>query len=297
MDFDPTDPSLRTGGRGRNSAGVMCCAVVCGCRSASVPRPCCRRATTRRRPPTRTAARRRIQLARPDNPVTLPHQGQQPGDRGRTGAGDRWGLQDPQLRRLHGPGRHEGFRAEVRRRGRGHAVQQLRRDAGQDHASPARPSTWSFPARACLSRMVYGELLQPLNHTYVPNLANVWPEYQDPWYDLGAQYTVPYTVYTTGVAYRADRVAASPTTATTCSGTSSTRARSYILDDSRRGASAWRFCATTSPSDINTDDPALHPRGHGQADRTDRRCEGQDRRLGILLDPRGHCDRPPSVVR
>jgi spermidine/putrescine transport system substrate-binding protein len=34
----------------------------------------------------------------------------------------------------------------------------------------------------------------------------LWPEYQDPWYDQGSQYTVPYTVYTTGIGYRADRV-------------------------------------------------------------------------------------------
>ena len=44
-----------------------------------------------------------------------------------------------------------------------------------------------------------------MNHSYVPNLKNLWPEYQNPWYDLGARYTVPYTIYGTGVAYRTDR--------------------------------------------------------------------------------------------
>ncbi len=62
-----------------------------------------------------------------------------------------------------------------------------------------------FPGPSVLSKMVYAELLQPLNHSYVPNLSNVWPEYQDPWYDQGARYTVPYTIYGTGVFYRADR--------------------------------------------------------------------------------------------
>ena len=65
-----------------------------------------------------------------------------------------------------------------------------------------------------MSRMVYNELIQPLNQTYVGNLKNTWPEYQDPWYDLGAKYSVPYTVYTTGVGYRADRRHPSRTTAT-----------------------------------------------------------------------------------
>lgn len=63
-----------------------------------------------------------------------------------------------------------------------------------------------FPGPSILGRMVFGKLLQPLNHSYLPNLKNVWPEYQDPWYDQKAQYTVPYTVYTTGICYRTDRV-------------------------------------------------------------------------------------------
>ena len=38
--------------------------------------------------------------------------------------------------------------------------------------------------------------------------ANVWPSYYNPgpYYDLGWNYTVPYTIYTWGVAYRRDRV-------------------------------------------------------------------------------------------
>ena len=62
------------------------------------------------------------------------------------------------------------------------------------------------PGPTVLSRLVYSELLQPFNKSYLSNLANVWPEFQDPWYDLGSQYTVPYTTYTTGVGYRTDRV-------------------------------------------------------------------------------------------
>ncbi len=62
------------------------------------------------------------------------------------------------------------------------------------------------PGPSILGRMVFGKLLQPLNHSYLPNMKHLWPEYRDPWYDLKAQYTVPYTVYTTGVSYRTDRV-------------------------------------------------------------------------------------------
>ena len=48
-----------------------------------------------------------------------------------------------------------------------------------------------FPGPSVLSKMVYTELLQPLNHSYVPNLKNVWPEYQDPWYDQGRSTPCP----------------------------------------------------------------------------------------------------------
>ena len=46
-----------------------------------------------------------------------------------------------------------------------------------------------FPGPSVMSRMVYGKLLQPLQLSYMTNLKNAWPEYQDPWYDQGSQYT------------------------------------------------------------------------------------------------------------
>ncbi len=70
-----------------------------------------------------------------------------------------------------------------------------------------------FPTTDYISRLVQGgesgPLIQPLNHELIPNLAgNVWSSFTDPgpFYDLGARYTVPYTIYTTGVAYRRDRI-------------------------------------------------------------------------------------------
>lgn len=62
-----------------------------------------------------------------------------------------------------------------------------------------------FPTPDQISKLVYGKMLQPLNHSYIPNLeANMWPSYQNPFYDQGWRYTVPYATYTTGVAYRRD---------------------------------------------------------------------------------------------
>ena len=55
-----------------------------------------------------------------------------------------------------------------------------------------------FPTPDRLGRLVVGKTLQPLNHDYLPNLANVWPSVQDPWYDKESRYTVPYVTWTTG---------------------------------------------------------------------------------------------------
>ena len=65
-----------------------------------------------------------------------------------------------------------------------------------------------FPTTDYVRRLVQTDLLQPLNHDLIPNMANTWPVFSDPgpWYDLGWNYTVPYTIYTTGVAYRRDRI-------------------------------------------------------------------------------------------
>jgi spermidine/putrescine transport system substrate-binding protein len=51
------------------------------------------------------------------------------------------------------------------------------------------------------------QLLQPLNHAYLPNLEkNVWPELQDPFYDREARYTVPYVVWSDGIGWRNDKL-------------------------------------------------------------------------------------------
>ncbi len=55
-----------------------------------------------------------------------------------------------------------------------------------------------------LPKDVAGALIQPLNREYLANFTNVLASLQSPYYDVGSKYTVPYTVYTTGVAYRRD---------------------------------------------------------------------------------------------
>ena len=55
-----------------------------------------------------------------------------------------------------------------------------------------------------LGPLIASKLIQPLNHSYLPNIAQAWPDFKNPYYDQGWQYTVPYTIYTTGIAWRKD---------------------------------------------------------------------------------------------
>lgn len=57
-----------------------------------------------------------------------------------------------------------------------------------------------------MGKLVYGDLIRPLNQSYIPNIADVWEEFQNPFYDQGWQYTVPYTIYTTGIGWRNDLI-------------------------------------------------------------------------------------------
>ena len=63
-----------------------------------------------------------------------------------------------------------------------------------------------FPTYDYLGKLVQGNFLRPLNHSYISNIEQVWPAFQNPWYDQGWNYSVPYTIYSTGIAWRVDKV-------------------------------------------------------------------------------------------
>ena len=63
-----------------------------------------------------------------------------------------------------------------------------------------------FPGYDQMGRLVLGGLIAPLNHSYIPNIDNVWPVFTNPWYDQQWRYSTPYTVYSTGIGWRTDQV-------------------------------------------------------------------------------------------
>ncbi len=63
-----------------------------------------------------------------------------------------------------------------------------------------------------LGQLIETKLVQPLNHSYIPNISQAWPDFTNPFYDRGWRYTVPYTIYTTGISWRKDLVHENPYT-------------------------------------------------------------------------------------
>jgi spermidine/putrescine transport system substrate-binding protein len=73
-------------------------------------------------------------------------------------------------------------------------------------ADPARFDLICTVTLDNVGRLIASGVVQPLNHSYLTNFENIWPIYQDPFYDRKDRYTIPYTVYTTGIAWRNDLV-------------------------------------------------------------------------------------------
>ncbi len=111
-----------------------------------------------------------------------------------------------------------------------------------------------FPTPDVISKITVGKLLQPLNHDYLPNLANAWPQLQDPFYDQGSRYTVAYNAYTTGVGYRADRVASVPANGYDLLWDPAYKGKAYVLDDAREGLAMAML--RNGVTDVDTEDPA-----------------------------------------
>jgi spermidine/putrescine transport system substrate-binding protein len=91
-----------------------------------------------------------------------------------------------------------------------------------------------------LGQLIEGKLVQPLNHSYIPNITQAWPDFANPFYDQAWQYTVPYTIYTTGISWRKDLVHENPYTMANpwaMPWQSKYKGRVAILDDYRESIS------------------------------------------------------------
>ena len=117
-----------------------------------------------------------------------------------------------------------------------------------------------FPTIDALGELVYGKMIRPINHSYVPNIHQAWSDFTDPFYDGQWQYTVPYTIYTTGMAWRKDHVPENPYAMANpwaMPWQAKYRDKVAILDDAREGISLGLMkngifnLNTTNPSRIS----------------------------------------------
>jgi len=128
-----------------------------------------------------------------------------------------------------------------------------------------------FPTIDVMGELVYGKMIQPVNHSYIPNITQAWPDFTHPFYDGKWQYTVPYTIYTTGIAWRKDHVPENPYTmanAWAMPWQAKYKGKVAILDDSRESISLGLMkngvfnLNTTNPAQITASGQTLQELAH-----------------------------------
>ena len=62
-----------------------------------------------------------------------------------------------------------------------------------------------YPSNDYVERMIAADMLLPIDHSKVPNIANVDPAFADPAFDPGLQHSAPYFWGTVGLGYRTSK--------------------------------------------------------------------------------------------
>ena len=77
------------------------------------------------------------------------------------------------------------------------------------HSGAVQADVW-VPDANHIVEFVQSKIIQPINHSYIPNLNNVIPAAGDPWYDKGARYSTPNFINLFGVQWRNDLIKIDP---------------------------------------------------------------------------------------
>ena len=110
----------------------------------------------------------------------------------------------------------------------------------------------SYPASTWLPSFIRDGVVQKLDHSLIPNIANLADNWRDPAYDPGNQYSVPYCWWTTGYAWDPDKIPADLTSWDALWDAAYTD-RLSMLDDMRECFAAGAFRLGLDP---NTTDAA-----------------------------------------
>ncbi len=108
-----------------------------------------------------------------------------------------------------------------------------------------------FPSNDYTARMIQADLLEPLDHDLLPNMANLDPDFTDVAFDPGRRYSLPYFWGTVGIGYRRSRVER-PTSWASLFTDDTHAGRISLLTETDSLYAALRYLGFS----INTEDPA-----------------------------------------
>ena len=105
----------------------------------------------------------------------------------------------------------------------------------------------TYPASTWLPSFIRDGVVQKLDHSLIPNLANLSPDWQDPAYDPGNEHSIPYCWWTTGYAWDPDKIPADLTSWDALWDAAYT-GRLSMLDDMRECFAAGAFRIGLDPN-------------------------------------------------
>jgi spermidine/putrescine-binding protein len=109
----------------------------------------------------------------------------------------------------------------------------------------------TYPASTWLPSFIRDGVVQKLDHSLIPNIQNLSAAWQDPAYDPGNQYSVPYCWWTTGYAWNPDKIPADLTSWDALWDAAYTD-RLSMLDDMRECFAAGAFRLGLDPNTTDT---------------------------------------------
>jgi spermidine/putrescine transport system substrate-binding protein len=108
-----------------------------------------------------------------------------------------------------------------------------------------------FPTADYVARLNRQAMLRPLDRGVLRNSDTLYRFFDDPWYDPGSGHTVPYGMYTTGIAWREDKVG-ELTGSWNDLATEKAKGHIFMLDDFQEGIGQANL---VNGNDLNATEP------------------------------------------
>jgi spermidine/putrescine transport system substrate-binding protein len=108
-----------------------------------------------------------------------------------------------------------------------------------------------FPSAEWADRLRKANQLLKIDKAQVKNADTVYDYFSKPWYDPGADHTVPYALYATGLIYRKDKVKL--TGSWNDLGIDAARKKTYLLDDFQEVIGAGNLISGNKLNDTDAD--------------------------------------------